>query len=133
MNEDDKRALVSRLSSGESPTAAGRAKLRTSAGTVHIRFAVDNRRQAKRYKFTNSRNALSADYELWICGHPDRWYLIPVSTIRKMYEHPESYQEYHPDLRRISVNREKHEVKYARGGVSEDIRAYYQASFSDVC
>ena len=74
---------------------------------------------------TNSisiKNTISTVFELWICGLPDAWYLMLVSVIRKLYEHPDAYKDYqHPGLTVVCVYTNRNEVMYARGGISENI------------
>lgn len=131
MRDEEKKALVSQLARGEVPREVGRARLRISAGIVHVLYS--SLKSAKQYKFGINESALSADFELWICGSRDQWYLIPMGVIRRLHQHPDSYRDtYQPGLARIFVNTETNEVTYARGGIKENIRRYFQATFGDV-
>jgi len=133
MNEAEKKQLVSVLADGEMPVSAGRVKLKVSAGVVHIRFCSTNLQNHLQYKFNINKNTLSADFELWICGSNDQWYLLSMSVIRELHEHPDAYEDYqHPGLTVVSVNINKNEVLYARGGISEDIGKYYKAKFAQL-
>ena len=130
MNDSEKKQLVSELAEGETPEYAGRAKFKVSAGVVHIRFCSTNSSNSKQYKFNINKNTLSADFELWICGSKERWYLLPMDLIREIHQHPDAYDDnQHPGLTVVSVYSDSDEVMFARVGVRKNIREYYLANF----
>lgn len=133
MNDSEKKQLVSELAEGEVPAYAGRAKFKVRAGVVHIRFCSANSSNSEQYKFNINKNTLSADFELWICGSKENWYLLPMDLIREMHQHPDAYEDYqHPGLTVVSVYSDTDEVMFARGGVRKSIREYFRANLARV-
>ena len=95
----------------------GRAKFSSDHGTIQIRFCRRNEKSPAIYKYNINRNTLSADFELWICGTADHWYLMPMKFIREIYGDPETYQDWHhPGIKVVSVKTEKHSVMHGTGG-----------------
>ena len=126
-----KRAALQQIA-GDSPIVfVGNAKAHIGSHIVHFRYCSENRTAPGKYKFNINPNTLSADLELWICGAPQHFYLMPISIIRGFYGHPEAYiDSYHPNIRIISVDAEQHRVTYARGGISADLSQYFRASLA---
>ena len=125
MSEKIKRAVLERAAGASPVSAAGRAKYRIHDNVVHVRFCSTSARAPSRYKFNINPNTLSADYELWICGSSDTYYLIPIDFIRSLYENPSAYVDYHhPKIRVVSVDADKHAVTFARGGQSKSLESY---------
>ncbi len=59
----------------------GIAKFLSDHGIIHVRFCRTDEKSPATYKFNINRNTLSADFELWICGIADHWYLMPMKFI----------------------------------------------------
>jgi hypothetical protein len=95
---------------------------------LHVRWCSTYPKRPAHYKFNINARTLSADFEIWICGSPDMYYILPVSEISKMYGHPSAYHDYrHPLLRVVTVNTTDHSATYARGGTSINLREYLLA------
>jgi hypothetical protein len=95
---------------------------------LHVRWCSTDPKRSSHYKFNINASTLSADFEIWICGSPDVYYILPVSEISKMYGHPRAYHDYrHPQLRVVTVNTTDHSATYARGGTSINLREYLSA------
>lgn len=108
--------------------AAGNAKASIGRWLIHMRFCADNQFALGKYKFNINPNTLSADFELWICGTPRHFYLMPVSLMREFYRYPEAYVDrYHPNIHIVSVDAEQHRATYARGGTSANLTQYFCA------
>ncbi len=115
-SEDAKHSVLQRVSCGQSPLPAGRAKYMISGHPVHVRFCSADRAGSPRYKFNINPNTLSAAYELWICGSPDQYYLLPIDIVSRIYNDPEGYPDRHHDrIRVVSVNVDTQTVTYAKG------------------
>ena len=85
--------------------------------TIHVRYC-----SPPTYKFNISPTTLRADYEVWICGFEDQYFLIPKDVIRAIYRDPEAYPDrLHPNLRVVSVNVDTETVMFARGGKMRDL------------
>lgn len=124
-SEEIKRIVLNRISVGEDWVTSGRAKYRKDPHVIHVRFCSIDRSGSHHYKFNINPNTLSADYEVWICGNADTYYLIPIQIMRQIYHDPESYVDSrHPEIRVVSVNAGTNTVTYATGGRTIDITAY---------
>lgn len=89
---------------------------------VHARFCKRNERSLSKFKFNINPNTLRADYELWICGSAKIYYLMPISFICKLYDHPNAYEDNrHEGIKVVSVDVKDDEVMYARGGEKEPL------------
>jgi hypothetical protein len=123
MNDAIKVAVLKQLGGG-SWKPEGQTTYRFAAGRVHARF-----KTSAPFSFNINPATLRADYELWICGSPDLYYLLPKSVIRSMYEHPAAYvDQLHPEIRVVSVDAENHRATFARGGEGLDLRPYFRSS-----
>jgi len=124
-SEETKRIVLDRISAGEDWGPSGRAKYRKGLHVIHVRFCSTDRFGSPHYKFNINPNTLSADYEVWICGDANTYYLIPIQLMRRIYFDPESYVDSrHPEIRVVSVNAGTNTVTYATGGRTMDITPY---------
>ncbi len=123
-----KQATLQQIAGNSPIVPAGNAKVRISSWLIHFRYCSENPSAPGKYKFNINPNTLSADFELWICGVPQHFYLMPVSIIREFYRHPEAYVDsYHPNIHIVGLDAEQHRVTYARGGISENLSQYFRA------
>ena len=121
-----KDSVFRSIAPGDAPVKSGREMYRICGVLVHARYCAPG---SGNYKFNINPNTLRADYELWICGAVDHWYLIPIDLIRKMYDHPTAYPDnHHPDIRVVSVDSAAHWVGYAARSVSLDLASYFCAT-----
>ena len=95
MKEDIKKAVYKRIAGSQTWYPSGRAKIRVGQDIVHVRFCSTNRRSPSKYKFNINPNTLTADFELWICGDEETYFLIPIEIIKEIYRDPDTYQDYH--------------------------------------
>ena len=124
-SEEAKRIVLDRISAGEDWVPKGHAKYRKGLHIIHVRFCSTDRFGSPHYKFNINPNTLSADYEVWICGGANTYYLIPIQLMRRIYCDPESYVDSrHPEIRVVSVNAGTNTVTYATGGRTMDITPY---------
>jgi hypothetical protein len=123
--QEIKHVVLDLISGGEVWSFSRRAEYRFGPYVIHVRFCSAERVGSPRYKFNINPNTLSADYEVWICGDANTYYLIPVQLMRRIYVDPGAYVDYrHPDIRVVSVNVSTHTVTYAKGGRKMDIALY---------
>jgi hypothetical protein len=116
------------ISPGKIAVKCGREMYRLQGVVIHARFCASG---AGNYKFNINHNTLHADYEVWICGSKDHWYLIPIDSIRNMYNHPAAYPDnHHPGIRVVSVDATTHLAGYASPSIKLDLTPYFQASLS---
>lgn len=119
-SESIKTQVLSKIAGDRATRPAGRSIVSVGSTKIHVRYC-----SSPTYKFNINPNTLRADFELWICGSADRYYLIPIAVIRELYEHPDAYVDsYHPEIRIVSIMSESDEVMYAAGGVKKLLGPY---------
>jgi len=125
MSKDEKNAALAKVAKGANVVTAGNAKFRIGKAVIHVRYCSPNAAAPGKFKFNINPNTLSADYELWVCGSADVYYLMPISFMREIYDNPDTYVDRrHPEIRVVSVDTYSHNVTYASGGVKGSLRAY---------
>ena len=131
MKEDIKRAVYERIAGSQNWYPSGRAKIRVGQNIVHVRFCSTNRRAPSKYKFNINPNTLTADFELWICGDEETFFLIPIEIIKDIYTDPDTYQDYHhAGIKVVSIDTDKNCVQYAIGGKSIDLNPYLRSALN---
>ena len=125
MSADETKARILRSIAGSRGyRQEGRGKFRIGTTLVHIRYK-SKASHGTSYPYNINPNTLRADYELWICGDRDGWYLIPISVIREMYEDPQAYVDRrHPEIRVATLDVASHSVIYGSGGQRISFSAY---------
>ena len=118
-----KNDVLSLISPNTSPIRYNRGMYRCNKNIIHTRYCASADRK---FKFNINPNTLKADYELWICGTANQWYLIPIKLIQRMYNHPEAYiDRHHPEIRVVGVYTDKHQAAYAKPSIKLDIKPYF--------
>ncbi len=124
-SEKIKATVLDRISADKGWYPSGRAKYRIGQHVIHVRFRSADKSGSAWYIFNINPNTLSADYELWICGDADTYYLVPIKLMRQIYHDPEAYVDHrHPEIRVVSVNAATNTVTYAKGGKTMDLTIY---------
>ena len=119
-NEAIKRAALNKISAGKNWRPSGRATYSVNNKKVHVRYC-----SPPRYRFNINPNTLRADYELWICGSEEYYYLIPIKVIRGIYNDPMTYPDrHHPEIRVVSVDINSDKVIFGSGGKSLGLKKY---------
>ena len=127
MDDDVRYRVLKEIAGAIGYSTADQAKFRIGKSLEHTRFCSQNAAAPSKYKFNINPNTLSADYELWICGSSNSYYLIPISIMKQIYSDPEAYvDKHHPEIRVVSVDIEKHCVAYAKGGKICDLSSFFQ-------
>ena len=122
-NDALKRSVLARVAPGAEWRVSGQTSYVSAAGRVHARY-----KSRGPYSFNINPATLKADYELWICGASDTYYLLPIAVVKSMYEHPDAYVDaHHPEIRVVSIDTASHRATYAAGGQSLDLTTCYQA------
>ena len=121
-----KKVVLGCIAAGRSRQDTGHAKCLIGGKSLHIRYRAKSEDTPDLYIFNINPNTLTSDYELWICGSEDRYYLIPIGAIRSMYGHPAAYPDRrHPSIRIVTVDVVFHRVMFAAGAVGNDIERYF--------
>lgn len=132
-NRIDKHNIITtvlgRIAPGKYAFNFDRSMYTLDGRIIHTRFCSGGRYGVM---FSLNPASLRADYELWICGHPDYYYLIPQEIIRSMYTHPRAYRDRHnPNARIVRVFEYENIVCYAKMGVKMDIEEFFCATLPE--
>ena len=131
MREEIKREVYKRIGGSQNWVPSGRAKIRIGKNIIHVRFSSTRRRRPTNYGFNINPNTLTADFELWICGDKETYYLTPTKIIKDIYYDPDAYQDYHHEgIKAVSVDTDSNYVMYARGGKSLDLNPYFRGTLN---
>ena len=131
MKEEIKRQVYSKIAGKENWFPSGRAKIRIGQYVIHVRFCSTNRPAPSKYKFNINPNTLTADYELWICGSSELFYLVPINIIKDIYSDPETYQDYHHEgIKVVSIDTDSDYVTYGKGGKALSLKPYLKSKLN---
>lgn len=131
MSTVEKKKALTKIAKGQAIAPSGNAKVLIGTRVVHVRYCSPNVNAPEKFKFNINPNTLSADYELWICGNAETYYLMPTSLMQSIYDNPDTYVDRrHPDIRVVSVDANLHTITYATGGVKSNIKDYFCATLS---
>lgn len=123
-----KEATLNQVFRGKAWHKIDGATFTDGSDRVHVRYNSTDPSGRATYKFSiYPRTLLENDWELWICGSADNYYLFPISVADEMYSHPDAYPDKRsPHVKIISVDSEKHQAMYAAGATSMDLAPYYR-------
>lgn len=122
MSDDVKASALQLIAAGQLIKKIHRSLYQVGDFRVHVRLCRVDPRRPSAFKFGINHATLSAHAELWICGDPSVYFLLPMSVIQSMYHDPESYVDrWHPSIRIASVDVAYGTSRYARGKAPIDI------------
>jgi hypothetical protein len=85
----------------------------------HIKVKTGN---LKKYPFNINDTVLAADYEVYVCGTQDLYYVVPVELIKQMHTEPSAMPDNtHPGLTIIDIYPAEDIIIYGTGGKSLSI------------
>lgn len=120
-----KEKVLRRISPGTPVSSVGRSKYRVGTRIVHVRWR-SSAKNGRIFSYNINPNTLQADYELWICGSDDVYYLFPTEVMKLIYQDPDAYVDYqHPEIRVAEVDSGDHRLLFGRGGKSMDASEYF--------
>lgn len=119
-NDTIKKTVLALIAGQSGIWPSGKATFIIQNKKIHVRYC-----SPPTYKFNINPNTLRADYEVWICGREDCYYLIPIEVIRKIYNDPQVYVDnLHPEIRIVSVKERSNEAMFASGGKTVNLTPY---------
>ena len=119
VNEPIKETVLRRIAGDKICAFVSGVTWKVGDQKVHVRYATG---KGGRFRFNLNPSTMRADYEVWICRKPERYYLIPHSVVREMHQHYRAYEDrQHPGLTVVSVDVNNHRAQYARGGTRRDL------------
>ena len=131
MGINEQKTVLEKIAKVATVEYIKKSKFRIGKSIVHVRYCFMKPTARWRFKFSINPNTLSADYELWICGKAEVYYLMPISFMQAIYDNPDTYAlRKNPEIRPVGVNTYSHTVTYAKGGVKKSLEAYFGATLS---
>jgi hypothetical protein len=126
-NREAKLQLLGRLGEGDPRRLRGET-YELDGYSVHARYCATTPGRKSHFSFNINQTSLAADYELWLCGDTDVWYLLPAEDLRRIYEDPDAYVAAdNPTHRVVEVLLDRDELGYAKGGRKADISEFRSA------
>lgn len=128
MKETDlhRQNVLSAISSGLTATKIGKVTYEIQGQRYHIKMVTGNK---DKYPFNINKTVLASDYEVYICGSSDVYYVIPIDVIRMMHEDPSAMPDNtHPGYTIIDVHPDKNSINYGTHGKSVNIKPYRNAT-----
>lgn len=123
-NDAIKRAVLAQVAPGVTWRFSGQTSYVSAVGVVHARY-----KSRGPFSFNINPATLRADHELWICGTPEWYYLLPIDVVSSIYLHRDGYVDRrHPKIRVVSINTTNHRATYSSGGQSMDLTQHYRAT-----
>ena len=122
-----KSQVLDYLAKGRNIHNLGKAMVRIDGHSVHVRYRSNPKSGMAVWSFNANPKTLTAEYELWICGSTERYYLIPIAEIKEIYEDRAAYVDrHHPEIRVLEVDHATHKCRYGSER-SKDFSAYFRA------
>lgn len=133
MNELIKEKVIHRIANGkpwEKAVGHGQVKWRIGTKIVHVKYRTKPKSAGGvTYSYNINSNTLASDFEVWICGSADYYYLIPIRVIEAIYNHPGAYVDsHHPKLRVPYINVDNDQCRYAPDEQTIDFSYYFCAT-----
>ena len=132
MSDAIKRAVLQKITHPDTFYLDGRATYAVGSKRVHVRFCSADRSGSSKFKYNINPNTLASDFELWICGSADCYYLVPMSVISDLYSDPAAYPDrHHPEIRIVALDADTHALSYAAKRAPLPIDDYFRRVLSD--
>ena len=127
-----KNRVLQRIASGEAFHFVGKDKCRIGERTVHVRYRSGPKSGGTVFSCNINPNTLTADYEIWICGDAETYYLFPIKLMKDIYDDPATYVDAtHPKIRVAEVDTASHRVLFGRNAKSFDGSKYFRSTLRD--
>lgn len=126
-----KNQVLHRISGGQSYKSLPKYKWLVNNSVVHIKYRSSPKSKSV-FSYNINPNTLTADFEVWICGEADSYYLFPVAVMKSIYEDPDAYvDKTYPEIRVAEVDMATHRLLFGRGGKRLDCSGYFRAVLAD--
>ena len=126
-----KDQVLDRISAGRSRSRLPKEKWRIGNSVVHVRYRSSPKSKSV-FSYNINPNTLTADFEIWICGEADSYYLFPIAVMKSIYEDPDAYvDKTHPEIRVAEVDMATHRLLFGRGGKELDCATHFRAVLKD--
>ncbi len=132
MKETDKHReiVLSALSGGNVTRKIGNVTYEIEGKSYHIKMVTGNK---SKYPFNINNTVLKADFEIYICGSSELYYVIPINVIKMMHEDPAAMPDNtHPGYTVIDVHPNEDKIIYGTHGKSIDISSYRNSILNNI-
>ena len=117
-----RQQVLLRISNGYQPIQEGRVTYSINGLIFHIKGKAGS---GNDYPFNINNAVLGADYEVYICGNSNLFYVIPIDIIRQVHSDPNAMADRHnPGYTIIHIRTDVNELLYAAPAQTIDISSY---------
>jgi len=124
MADTDKyrEAVLQKIAGNKEFIKAGKVTYTIDGNNYHIKVKTDD---LKKYPFNINNAVLSADFEVYVCGSDELYYVIPNELIKLMHTDPDAMPDHsHPGLTIIDVFPQENKIIYGTGGKAINIECF---------
>jgi hypothetical protein len=132
MKETDqhREKVLAKIATGNNPRKIGGVSYDIAGKTFHIKVVTGKK---KKYPFNINDTVLKADYEVYVCGTSDLFFVVPISIVKMMHEDPNSMPDYtYPGYTVVDVHPMENKIIYGTKGKAIDIGMYRNATLKIV-
>jgi len=120
--ESYRQEVLRRISNGYRPIKQGKVTYSINGFSFHLKVKTGI---SNDYPFNINDTVLSADYEVYICGDHNLFYIIPIDIIKKVHSDPNAMGDrHHPGYSIIHIMPDVDELLYAAPAQTIDITRY---------
>ena len=116
LNPEIKESLV-KIANGREIKYLKNACVEINNIVIHCRFVTNGlgKDDKEKFSFNINQTTLTADYELWVCGSSNWYYLIPIKIINDIYDDPDTYTNKYPgqsSMKTVGIVITDNEIKF---------------------
>lgn len=127
LDELEKRKALKTIAADKRIVRLPRANVGIGDKTVHVQFRPEPKTAPDIWSFNVNKNILLADFDVWVCGTGESYYLVPKNVVREIYNVADGWTDStYPDIKVVQIDRQSHVCSY-REAPGMDFSAYYQA------
>lgn len=125
-----RKKVLDKIADDDEYRQIGRVSYDIAGKIFHIKVVTGKK---KNYPFNINKTVLKADYEVYVCGTSELFFVIPISIVKKMHEDPNAMPDYrNKDYTVVVVKPLENKITYATKGKAINIGIYRNATFKTV-
>jgi hypothetical protein len=115
-------AVLQKISHGKKYSKSGSVTFSIENKHYHIKVKTGH---LKKYPFNINPTVLEADFEVYVCGDDNLYYVIPMTLIKEMHTDPFAMPDHRYDgYTVVDVHPHENIIKYGTGGKYLNIEKY---------
>ncbi len=124
---DFRQLVLENISEGSPIIHLKKNLAKVNGKIIHYRYKSKASDMSRRFPFNINPTTLSADFEIWICGNQDLYFIIPIKEIKKIYDDPDTYTNSTKNqslIKTLTVDTLKNVAKYGRNSKALDVSSF---------